>query len=116
MVNFLTDNWQILAGLFGSVIAFFSGKKIKKAEENKSTSEALASMQQTYDTFVGDLRERYNELKEEMRFIKEQQLQDRLEIKELQNRNRELSRELKVWEEKYMKLKKEFETYKRENA
>lgn len=116
MVKILTENWQIIAGLFGSVFAFFGGRKIKKAEENKSTSEALASMQQTYDTFVSDLRERYNELKEELKFIREEQLQSRIEIKELQTRNRELSRELKVSEEKYMKLKKEFENYKKENA
>ena len=83
MVNLISENWQALLGVLGSVIAFFGGRKLKKAEETKSTSDALTSMQATYDTWVNDLKLRYDELKD--------------------------------WEGKYTKLKKEFDTYKSDN-
>ena len=53
-MNLLQENWQAIVGVLGSIIAFFGGKKIKKAEETKSTSDALTSMQSTYDTWVND--------------------------------------------------------------
>ena len=33
MVNFIQENWQIVVGFFGSVFAYFGGRKLKKAEE-----------------------------------------------------------------------------------
>ena len=114
-MNLLQENWQAIVGVLGSIIAFFSGKKIKKAEETKSTSDALTSMQSTYDTWVNDLKLRYDELKEDLKQYREEQLTLRQEILQLRNENTELRKELKAWETKYIKLKKEFEIYKSEN-
>ena len=114
-MNLLQENWQAIVGVLGSIIAFFGGKKIKKAEETKSTSDALTSMQSTYDTWVNDLKLRYDELKEDLKQYREEQLALRQEILHLRNENTELRKELKAWETKYIKLKKEFEIYKSEN-
>jgi len=110
---FLEDNWQILAGFITSIFAFFSGKKMKIADEKKATSEALETMQRTYDTFVNDFRERYNEIKEELKTYREEQLTTRNEIVQLRQENTELRKELKDWEGKYTKLKKEFDSNKK---
>lgn len=114
-MNLITENWQAILGVFGSIIAFFGGKKIKKAEETKSTSDALTSMQSTYDTWVNDLKLRYDELKDDLKQYREEQLTLRNEILQLRNENVELRKELKVWESKYIKLKKEFDILKNEN-
>jgi predicted nucleic acid-binding Zn-ribbon protein len=115
MTNFLIENYQIIAGSIMSIFAYFGGKKIKIAEENKATSDALTSMQTTYDVFVNDLRERYNELKEEINNLKSSDIQNRNEIKELRQQNKSLVLELGLWEKKYDVLKSEFEDYKKEN-
>jgi cell shape-determining protein MreC len=114
-MNLITENWQAILGVFGSIIAFFGGKKIKKAEETKITSDALTSMQATYDTWVNDLKLRYDELKEDLKQYREEQLTLRQEILQLRNENIDLRKELKAWETKYIKLKKEFDIYKSEN-
>ena len=115
MVNFIQENWQIVVGFFGSIFAYFGGRKLKKAEETKSTSDALTSMQATYDTWVNDLKLRYDELKEDIKQYRDEQLVLRNEITQLRQENNDLRKELKDWEGRYTKLKKEFETYKSEN-
>lgn len=114
MVNLITENWQALLGVLGSIIAFLGGRKLKKAEETKNTSDALTSMQSTYDTWVNDFKERYEELKSELKQYREEQLTLRQEILQLRQENNDLRKELKDWEGKYTKLKKEFDTYKNE--
>lgn len=115
MISTLQENWQALLGVLGSIIAYFGGRKLKKAEETKNTSDALTSMQATYDTWVNDLKLRYDELKEDIKQYRDEQLILRNEITQLRQENNDLRKELKDWEGKYTKLKKEFETYKSEN-
>ena len=115
MISTLQENWQALLGVLGSIIAYFGGRKLKKAEETKNTSDALTSMQATYDTWVNDLKLRYDELKEDIKQYRDEQLVLRNEITQLRQENNDLRKELKDWEGKYTKLKKEFETYKSEN-
>ena len=112
MVDLIKQNWELLLGSFGTIGAYFGGRKLKKAEEKKATSDALTSMQSTYDTFVVDLKERYTELKEEQKYIKEELSFYKTQIRDLQDQNKELLKELKDWEAKYTKLKKEFDLYK----
>ena len=114
MIGIIRENWELLAGIFTSIFAFFGGKKLKKAGEKKATSEALETMQKTYDTFVIDFRERYSEIKEELKTYRDEQTALRNEITQLRHENTDLRRELKDWEGKYVKLKKEFELYKKE--
>ena len=114
MIGIIKENWVMIVGVLSSVGAYFGGRKLKKAGEKKATSEALETMQKTYDTFVIDFRERYAEIKEELKTYREEQTTLRNEITQLRHENTDLRRELKDWEGKYVKLKKEFELYKKE--
>lgn len=116
MINFLSTNFEYIIGVFVSIIAYFGGRKSKKADETKNTSDALTSMQQTYDTWVNDFKNRYDELKSELKLYREEQLQLRKEITQLRNENDELRKELRVWEQKYTKLKKEFDNTQEKNG
>jgi len=112
MKEFVLQHWELIGGLFTTIFAFFSGKKLKVAEETKSASDALTSMQSTYDTWVKDFKDRYDELKDEIKIYRDEQLSTRNEIVEIRKENIELRKELKIWEEKYNKLKKEFDQLK----
>ena len=98
----MIENWQILIGVFGSIAAFFGGQKMKSIEEKKANSDAVLSMQTVYDNFVKDIEARYREIKEEMSDV-------RTEVVELRKENSELRKELRVWENKYNALRKEFD-------
>lgn len=102
MKTLLMENWQILIGVFGSIVAFFSGQKMKSIEENKANSDAVLSMQTVYDNFVKDIETRYREMRDEMQHVKD-------EVIELRKENSELRKELRVWENKYNSLKKQFD-------
>jgi predicted nuclease with TOPRIM domain len=98
----MIENWQILIGVFGSIAAFFGGQKMKSIQEKKANSDAVLSMQTVYDNFVKDIEARYREIKEEMSDV-------RTEVVELRKENSELRKELRVWENKYNTLRKEFD-------
>lgn len=98
----MIENWQILIGVFGSIAAFFGGQKMKNIQEKKANSDAVLSMQTVYDNFVKDIEARYREIKEEMSDV-------RTEVVALRKENGELRKELRVWENKYNALRKEFD-------
>jgi cell shape-determining protein MreC len=102
MVKIIFENWQILAGLIGTIVAFVTGRKMQRIEEKKANSDAVLSMQTVYNNFVKDIEERYRELKEEMSHVKS-------EVVQLRQENSELRRELRIWENKYNKLRNEFD-------
>lgn len=98
----LIENWQIIAGLIGSGIAFVTGRKMQTIEEKKANSDAVLSMQTVYDNFIKDIEARYREMREEMQQVKS-------EVIQLRQENSELRKELRVWENKYNTLRKEFD-------
>jgi archaellum component FlaC len=98
----LIENWQIIMGIIGSAIAFLTGRKMQTIEEKKANSDAVLNMQLVYNNFVKDIEERYRELKDEMGHVKS-------EVIQLRQENSELRKELRVWENKYNKLRAEFD-------
>jgi predicted nuclease with TOPRIM domain len=98
----LIENWQIIMGIIGSAIAFLTGRKMQTIQEKKANSDAVLSMQTVYNNFVKDIEERYRELKDEMGHVKN-------EVIQLRQENSELRKELRVWENKYNKLRAEFD-------
>lgn len=98
----LIENWQIIMGIIGSAIAFLTGRKMQTIQEKKANSDAVLSMQTVYNNFVKDIEERYRELKDEMGHVKS-------EVIQLRQENSELRKELRVWENKYNKLRGEFD-------
>jgi predicted nuclease with TOPRIM domain len=105
MKTILMENWQVLLGIFGSIIAFFGGQKMKSIEEKKANSDAVLSMQTVYDNFVKDIEGRYREMRDEMQHVKD-------EVIQLRKENSELRKELRLWEKKYYDLKSEFDKKK----
>lgn len=98
----ILENWQIMIGLIGSAIAFITGRKMQTIEEKKANSDAVLSMQTVYDNFVKDIEARYREMREEMQEVKN-------EVIQLRKENSELRKELRIWENKYNKLKADFD-------
>lgn len=98
----ILENWQIMIGLIGSAIAFITGRKMQTIEEKKANSDAVLSMQTVYDNFVKDIEARYREMKDEMQHVKN-------EVIQLRQENSELRKELRIWENKYNNLRKEFD-------
>jgi len=98
----LIENWQIIMGIIGSAIAFLTGRKMQTIQEKQANSDAVLSMQTVYNNFVKDIEERYRELKDEMGQVKS-------EVIQLRQENSELRKELRVWENKYNKLRAEFD-------
>jgi hypothetical protein len=96
------ENWQILAGIGGSIIAFFGGQKMKSIEEKKANSDAVLSMQTVYENFVKDIEGRYADMREQLQEVK-------TEVVQLRKENSELRKELRTWERKYYDLKSEFD-------
>jgi predicted nuclease with TOPRIM domain len=101
-MKFFIDNWQIIGGVFTTIVAFFGGQKMKTIEEKKANSDAVSSMQSVYDNFVKDVESKYSEMRLEMADVKK-------EVVQLREENSELRRELRVWETKYSKLRAEFD-------
>jgi predicted nuclease with TOPRIM domain len=105
MVKIIMENWQILAGIGASIVAFFGGQKMKSIEEKKANSDAVLSMQTVYDNFVKDIESRYADMRDQMQEV-------RTEVILLRKENSELRKELRNWERKYYDLKSEFDKIK----
>lgn len=101
MQNLIEEYWGLITTAIGSIVAWFAGKKIRVAEGKKAETDALKQMQETYDLFVHDLTERYNELRKEMDAM-------RKEINDLRITNIQLKKELLDWENKYDELDKKY--------
>jgi predicted nucleic acid-binding Zn-ribbon protein len=99
------ENWQLLAGIGGSIVAFFGGQKMKTIQEKKANSDAVLSMQTVYDNFVKDIESRYADMRDQMQEV-------RSEVILLRKENGELRKELRNWERKYYDLKAEFDKIK----
>ena len=109
IIEFLKTNWDNVIIAFGGVGAYFGGLKMKTINEKKADTDALGSMQNAYNEFVIDQKERYTELKFELNYVRE-------ELKVVKEESRDLKTEVKSWKAKYNSLKKQFDTYKRNHS
>lgn len=98
----LIEHWEILVGMITTFFAYLGGKKIKTIEEKRASSDALTSMQLAYNNFVKDVDSRYDDMRLEMNSLKD-------EVIQLRKENTDLRRELREWEAKYYKLKKQLD-------
>lgn len=101
-MNNIIEHWQILVGMITTFFAYLGGKKIKTIEEKKAGSDALTLMQLAYNNFVKDVDSRYDDMRLEMNSLKD-------EVIQLRKENTDLRRELREWETKYYKLKKQLD-------
>tara|TARA_R110002124_G_C8705262_1_gene494342 strand:+ start:391 stop:717 length:327 start_codon:yes stop_codon:yes gene_type:complete len=105
-MELINGNWEVILNSLGVVAAFFGGLKLKTINLKKANTDAVSSMQTVYDAFVIDNKERYIELREELKYL-------RSELKLIKEESRDLKTEVKTWKTKYNSLKKQFETYKK---
>lgn len=108
MLDFLQNNWDNFILAIGGVGAYFGGRKMKRIEEKKAGSDAVVSMQEAYNEFVIDQKERYNELKEELSYV-------RGELRSVKEESKALKIEVSSWKNKYNSLKREFTQYKKKH-
>lgn len=89
-MSFISENWQLLTGLVGSVVTFFTGFKLHKINEKKEGATALESIQRVYDTFSTQTNKKFEELYKEIADLKGENLEQRRSLRELQKDNRAL--------------------------
>tara|TARA_R110000803_G_scaffold60048_1_gene119122 strand:- start:719 stop:1048 length:330 start_codon:yes stop_codon:yes gene_type:complete len=106
ILEFLKTNWDNVVIALGGVGAYFGGLKIKRINEKQADTDALGSMQNAYNEFVIDQKERYTELKFELNYVSE-------ELKLVKEESKNLKEEVRGWKAKYNSLKKQFDTYKK---
>ena len=101
MINLLIENWQLLLALLGVIstpVAWvFGGKAQARAELKKARIEATLSMQEMYDDFAIDYKERYEEKKGKIESMK-------IEISDLEVKNKKLEKSVNFLEKKYNTL------------
>lgn len=91
---------ELIPELITGILAFFGGglleRKLKKADIKTAETNAILSMQNAYNHFVEDSKQRYDDLKIQVDSLK-----------------KELHRVELYWKNKYQSLKKEFEEYRK---
>jgi hypothetical protein len=70
-INFIVENLAIItAMLSGGIGWFFGGRQKQDIEIKKSNSDAVKSMQEVYDTFLNDFKQRVSDLMIEVAEVK----------------------------------------------
>jgi chromosome segregation ATPase len=136
-MNLIFENIAIITTLRGGLLGWFVGGRQKQdIEIKKSNSDAVKSMQEVYDTFLEDFKQRVADLMQEVEGVKahNKELQRQFnEIylqytreseksaaygvinKELNAKYNELDKHYESLKLAHDKLKKEFEEYKKKH-
>lgn len=127
MIKFITENWQVLAGMIGAIVAWFGGRELKRTEYRTKEAGALAELQKVYDKYIEHDRERMDEAFKRISHLETELVQLRSENLAHRKENIELQEQIRNWENRYnsldkkytslknshRKLKEEFEKYKK---
>jgi len=71
LVNFLIENIAVITTVLGGGVGwFFGGRQKQDIEIKKSNSDAVKSMQEVYDTFLVDFKQRVSDLMIEVADVK----------------------------------------------
>lgn len=69
-MNFIVENWQLITGAVGAIVAYFGGKKVAKSKEQQEQGTALDLMQNSYKKFVEDYELKFAEMQKEIETLK----------------------------------------------
>lgn len=106
MLDFIKSNLDNILLSLGGIGAYFGGLKVKNINTRKAKTDALGSMQNAYNEFVIDQKERYTELKFELNYVRD-------ELRVVKEESKVLKTEVKSWKAKYNSLKRQFDNYKK---
>jgi len=119
-MGFLQENIGVIltgvTGAIGSVAGFFTGRKQKASKDKEAESNALQQMQKAYDAFSVDMKEKYTELKTELREIKDENKTQRADLRGLQKDNSKLHLEVAQLTRENHELKQMVAELKSENS
>ncbi len=62
MMTFIKENWELITGLFGSIIAFFGGRKSKKQNEKTKELENIEKVREIEKKLLADMEDQVNKL------------------------------------------------------
>jgi chromosome segregation ATPase len=124
--------WHVVTGALGlttsgGILGIFFDRKKRQNEAKQSESNALQTMQKAYDTFTADMKEKYDSVKTEMVEVKNENREQRsdlralqkdnsklhLEVAQLTRENHELKQMVAELRQENIKLLKELEKYKK---
>lgn len=101
--DFILENFfSILTSLLGggSLLGWVVERKKRKIQEKQETAEALKTMQEAYNTYTEDSLKRYELLKEDVFYLK--------------NQLQEISKQLQEERVKYEDLKSRYDSLERD--
>ena len=70
MKKFILDNWQIIAGLIGSAIAYVGGLKIQRQSVRTSELENLKTVREMEKTLLNDMKTQVDQIVEVNNYLK----------------------------------------------
>jgi uncharacterized coiled-coil DUF342 family protein len=105
-MNIFTEHWEIMIGGVASILAYIGGK-------GKREYQSLTEMQDAYNKFVVNWREKYDEVEKDLHHMQKQLADLDHQVHTLHKENQELKEELNKWKDKYEALKKEFDAAKK---
>lgn len=98
-MNAISEHWEILIGGIAAIFSYIAGK-------GKRQHESLSAMQESYEKFVQDWKEKYDDLKNQLTDLDHQ-------VNTLHKENTELKEDLNKWKKMYAELKNEFNAYRK---
>ena len=61
-MDFIKENWEIIMGAVGSIIAFFGGRKSKKQNEKTTELENIDKVREIEKRLLADMEDQVNKL------------------------------------------------------
>jgi lipopolysaccharide biosynthesis regulator YciM len=108
-INFLIENLAIItAMLSGGVGWFFGGRQKQDIEIKKSNSDAVQSMQQVYDTFLEDFKQRVADLMMEVVQVKKQNVELQAQFNDIYIQYSKEAEKSLNWERLHTELAKKY--------
>lgn len=109
MKTFIIENWQVITSLIITpVLGFFVGKKSRKSKEKNEEADALSNVQKVYNILTEQVKSQIEALQNDLKLVKEENIEQRKDLRALQSDNRDLHSEIR-------RLTKENEELRREN-
>lgn len=62
IIIFLKENWELITGLIGSVVAFFTGRKSKRQNEKTTELENLEKVREIEKKLIDDMENQIDKL------------------------------------------------------